>query len=234
MAAYLLFYILHATHEDTVVLCQHALKNVQSQDQCGSLFGTIRGVYAAFVSVVLVLELCESTRTQLRTLLVLIVLFFLSSSTDCAIVATRYVYQVRGQKREARMPQPIREEVDKGRLLPGYVRYQDEDGTMVYDSYIYSPMKDHERHVSAYSLASAEFEGATPMGLYDPPSGGLPVPALGKAFGEGIDIEDGYHDDDYRDKEHGHNNDNDRTIESPPGTETPPGSPHREDSDALR
>jgi hypothetical protein len=229
VAAYLLFYILHATHEDTVVLCQHALKNLQSQDQCGSLFGTIRGVYAGFVSVVLVLELCKSTRTQLRTLLVLIVLF-LCSSTDCAIVATRYVYQVRGQKREARMPQPVREEMDKGRLLPGYVRYQDENGTIVYDSYIYPPVKDHERQVSAYSLASAEFEGATPMGLYDPPSGGLSVRALGEAFGEGF--KDGYHDDDHRDQEH--DNDNDRTIESSPGTETPPGSPHGEDSDAQR
>ena len=61
VAAYLFYVILHATHADTVNLCQHALKNAQSQGQCESLFSTIRGVYAALASFVLIVELCECT-----------------------------------------------------------------------------------------------------------------------------------------------------------------------------
>ncbi|KAI9455339.1 hypothetical protein BJY52DRAFT_1103344, partial [Lactarius psammicola] len=80
VAGYLLFVILHATRKDTAVLCQHAISNSQAQDQCSSLFDTIRGIYAALASVILIVELYG------------------------AIVATRYVYQVRGEKREARMP----------------------------------------------------------------------------------------------------------------------------------
>ncbi|KAI0300984.1 hypothetical protein B0F90DRAFT_1574850, partial [Multifurca ochricompacta] len=80
VAGYLLFAILHATRSDTVTLCQHALKNSQTQDQCETLFDTIRGVYAGLASIILIIELYG------------------------AIVATRYVYQVRGEKREARMP----------------------------------------------------------------------------------------------------------------------------------
>ena len=59
VASYLLYVILHATREDTIALCQNALKNAQSKDQCASLFGTIRGVYAAIASLVLIVELCE-------------------------------------------------------------------------------------------------------------------------------------------------------------------------------
>ena len=61
VAAYLLYVILHATHADTVTLCQHALKNAQSQGQCETLFDTIRGVYAGLASFVLIVELCECT-----------------------------------------------------------------------------------------------------------------------------------------------------------------------------
>jgi len=62
VAAYLLSVILHATRADTVTLCQHALTNAQSQNQCDSLFDTIRGVYAALASFILIVELCESIR----------------------------------------------------------------------------------------------------------------------------------------------------------------------------
>ena len=59
VAAYLLYVILHATREDTVALCQNVLKNAQAKDQCDTLFGTIRAVYAAIASSVLLVELCE-------------------------------------------------------------------------------------------------------------------------------------------------------------------------------
>ncbi|KAI0297195.1 hypothetical protein BC826DRAFT_907802 [Russula brevipes] len=86
VAAYLLFIILHATRTDTVALCQHAIKNAQAQSQCGSLFTAIRGLYAGLASFVLLVELYG------------------------AIIATRYVYQLRGEKREARLPRHLRAE----------------------------------------------------------------------------------------------------------------------------
>jgi uncharacterized membrane protein len=64
VAAYLFSVILHATREDTVALCQNALKNTQSQDQCNTLFSTIRGVYAAIASSVLIVEICECTSSH--------------------------------------------------------------------------------------------------------------------------------------------------------------------------
>lgn len=150
VAGYLLFVILHATREDTDVLCQHAISNSQAQGQCSTLFNAIRGAYAALASLILVIELYG------------------------AIVATRYVYQVRAEKREARMPtRHMRvQSADAGQFVPGFVRYDDvASGTRVYSAFY----QDHVRAPSAaYSLASADFEGATPLELYDPPTAGLP------------------------------------------------------------
>ena len=61
VAIYLLNVILHATRTDAVALCQNALRNAQSQDQCDSLFDTIRRVYAGLASFILIVELCECT-----------------------------------------------------------------------------------------------------------------------------------------------------------------------------
>jgi len=182
-AGYLLSVILHATNKDTDVLCQHAISsNSQAQNQCSTLFNTIRGFYAALASIVLIIELYG------------------------AIVATRYVYQVRGEKREARMPRHIRGESDGrgGRVIPGFVRYDEVGGTKVYSTHYYPPAEGHARGPSAYSLASADFEGATPMGLYDPPSAGLPS---SKYHGD-LEDEDGYGQEEqgygYEDMGHDH------------------------------
>lgn len=59
VAIYLLVVILHTTHADTVTLCQNVLKNQQSKDECGSIFDSIRGIYAGIASFVLIVELCE-------------------------------------------------------------------------------------------------------------------------------------------------------------------------------
>lgn len=59
VATYLLFVILHATHTDTVSLCQNVLKNQQSKDQCDTIFDSIRGLYAGTATFVLAVELCE-------------------------------------------------------------------------------------------------------------------------------------------------------------------------------
>jgi len=145
-AGYLLFVILNGTREDNDVLCQQALSShTGAQGQCSTLFNTIRDVFVALVSVILIIELYG------------------------AIVATRYVYQVRGEKRNARMPKDIRGQSGGGeRLIPGFVRQDEASGT---EAYYY---QGHARGPSAYSLASADFEGAMPMKLYDPPTAGLP------------------------------------------------------------
>jgi len=194
VAGYLLFVILHATRTDTAALCQHALKNSQSQSQCESLFDAIRGLYAGLATFLLIVELYG------------------------AIVATRYVYQLRTEKREARMPRHSRleSESDSGRLIPGFVRYKEENGATVYDSYYYPSTKGHSRGASAYSLAGSEYDGATPLGLYDPPTAGL----LGTKYHEGLDFEDNNKGDDimshgYKDHEDGH------LLEPPPDSETP-------------
>jgi hypothetical protein len=164
VAGYLFSVILHATREDTNVLCQHAINNTQGQSQCSTLFNTIRNAYAALASLILVIELYG------------------------AIVATRYVYQVRAEKREARMPRHMRvqspQSANGGQFTPGFVRYDDvASGTKVYSAYY----QDHVRAPSAaYSPANADFEGATPMGPYDPPTAGLPD------YHADLDFEDGY------------------------------------------
>ncbi|KAH9985981.1 hypothetical protein BJV74DRAFT_546556 [Russula compacta] len=181
VAMYLLFAILHSTRTDTVVLCQHVLSNAQSQGQCDSIFGAIRGVYAVLASLILVVELY------------------------CAIVATRYVYQLRREKRHARMPRHKRAESGSRPLLPGFVRYKEASGTMLYHSYYYPATKDFAHHTSTPSLASSELGSGTVVESDDPPNTG---PLLGTSFGPS-DSEDEYSDDDqsdhtYRDHDHDH------------------------------
>jgi hypothetical protein len=72
VAGYFLYFILHATHDDTVALCQHSLKNPQSQEQCTTLFQSIRNLYAGLVSIILVVELCKLPRPSSRALFILI------------------------------------------------------------------------------------------------------------------------------------------------------------------
>ncbi|KAI0267159.1 hypothetical protein BC834DRAFT_822911 [Gloeopeniophorella convolvens] len=164
VAGYYLYVVVHATHKDTVAACQRAIKNPQAQDQCASLFSTLRGVYIAFVVIILFLELYS------------------------AIVATRYVYQVRTQKRTSRMPSHARGSSDAGHLLPGFVRYKDASGATVYDSHYFpadataagagaGTKEEEAARARRASTDSAELEGVAPLakgGLYDPHDGGLP------------------------------------------------------------
>lgn len=60
---------------------------------------------------------------------------------------------------------------DGERLIPGFVRYDEERGTKVYSTYFYSPTEGDGRGKSAYSPASPDFEGGSPTTLYD---SGLP------------------------------------------------------------
>ena len=234
VAIYLLYVILHATRADAVALCQHALTNAQSQNQCDTLFDTIRGVYAGLASFILIVELCESIR--------LTSLVIKSHSHRCpylpspeqnqpkkkkdgAIVGTRYVYTLRRQKREARKPKPTQAESasrEGWRTLPGFMRYRDASGATVYDSYYFPPAnKGHSRGASTYSLADSDLEGATPLGLYDPPSAGLPGPKDGM-----LDFEDEYKDDDREESEY-KDDDRDSMLDPPPGLPSPWGETGR-------
>jgi hypothetical protein len=87
------------------------------------------------------------------------------------------------------MPRHIRgESGGGGRLIPGFVRYDEASGTKVYSTHYYPPAEGHARGPSAYSLASVDLEGVTPTGLYDPPSAGLPS----SKYHEDLDFEEEY------------------------------------------
>ena len=173
VAGYLFSVILHATREDTNVLCQHAISNSQGQSQCSTVFNTIRGAYAALASAILIIELCESSLTNANAIL---------SGLDGAIVATRYVYQVRGEKRHARMPRHMRgDSAGGGQFVPRFVRHDDAaNGTRLYSMY-YDPL------AQGHARASVDF-GATPMRPYDPPTAGL----ADSKHHTNLDLEDGY------------------------------------------
>ena len=115
---------------------------------------------------------------------------------------------MRGEKHDARVTRHIRgESGGGGRLIPGFVRYDEASGTKVYSTHYYPPAKGHARGPSAYSLASADFEGVMHMGLYDPPSAG---PPSSKYHGD-FDFEDGY------EQEYGYKDDH--IMEPPPQLE---------------
>jgi len=166
VATYLLFVILHTTHTDTVALCQNVLVNQQSKDQCNSIFDSIRRLYAGIAFSILTVELYG------------------------AIVATRYVYQLRGEKREARMPKHMRLQSDSGQVVPGIMRYTDSSGATVYSS-SHQLMRGHARGASAYSLVNSDFE----EGYVDLPSAGLHDMESHEALGS---------EDEYQDDEHGY------------------------------
>ncbi len=110
---------------------------------------------------------------------------------DGAILATRYVYQLREEKREARMPRHVHLQSDSERLIPGFVRYTDSSGATVYSSHFYPPVKGHARRADAYSQINSDFDAST---LYDPPSAGLRDMKSHEAQG----LEDEHQDDDYK------------------------------------
>jgi hypothetical protein len=104
---------------------------------------------------------------------------------------------VRREKREARKPRNRLSDLDKDRLLPGFVRYEGANGTVVYDSYIYQPVKGHERDVYPAS-SSATLTGQSTRAL----SGMLP------STGKDSDSESQGSEHEY---EHSH----DREVERP-------------------
>jgi len=75
VAAYFLWVIDHASHADVVTACENGIKDPNAQDQCTGLLEFTKTIYIALASVVLLIELYG------------------------AIIATRYVRQLRNEKR---------------------------------------------------------------------------------------------------------------------------------------
>ena len=113
---------------------------------------------------------------------------------------------MRREKREARKPRNRLSDLDKSRLLPGFVRYEDANGTVVYDSYLYQPIKGHERDV--YSVSGSESSSAT-----------LSVQTLSRKLTSTgtVEIErdtNSEYQDDVHEHEHGHDQEVERPWES--------------------
>jgi hypothetical protein len=86
------------------------------------------------------------------------------------------------------MPRHMRvQSTSAAQFAPGFVRYDDvASGTKVYSTFYQSQVRAPS---AAYSPANVDFEGATPMGLYDPP----PTAGLHDSkYHADLDFEDGY------------------------------------------
>lgn len=135
---------------------------------------------------------------------------------DGAIVATRYVYTLRREKRRLRKPMHTRGSKDGWATLPGFMRYRDASGATVYDSYYFPPSnKGHSRGVSAYSVADGDLEGSAQTDTFISPSVG--IPGLKDRV---LDSEDGYKDDDHEGREH-EDRDRDSVLDPPPFLKSP-------------
>ncbi|KAF8070510.1 hypothetical protein FPV67DRAFT_1487667 [Lyophyllum atratum] len=103
VAAYLLYLVTHFSSSAAVKACHETIQNQQAKDQCTGLLKIARGVYFAVASIVLLVELY------------------------LALVVTRYLNQVKNEKRSARASHMHNEEsfalVSKGKgrylSLPG-------------------------------------------------------------------------------------------------------------------
>ncbi|KAJ7647264.1 hypothetical protein FB45DRAFT_892900 [Roridomyces roridus] len=81
VAAYLLWFLVHASTSDQVKACQEAIKNTQAQSQCTGLFKIGLGVYGAVAGIVLLTEMYG------------------------AIIVARYVNQIQREKRTSKIQQ---------------------------------------------------------------------------------------------------------------------------------
>ncbi|KAG6845923.1 hypothetical protein H0H87_000729 [Tephrocybe sp. NHM501043] len=78
VAAYLLYLVTHFSANAAVKACQETIQNKQAEDQCTGLLRVTQGVYLAIAAIVLLVELY------------------------LALVVTRYLNQLRNEKRSAR------------------------------------------------------------------------------------------------------------------------------------
>ncbi|THH15467.1 hypothetical protein EW146_g5014, partial [Bondarzewia mesenterica] len=167
VAGYFLYVILHAEQADAVKACKDAIQNTGTQDQCLGLLHIAAGLFGGLAGFLLLLELYG------------------------ALMATRYVHQVKTEKRKARLPLNLRRSTDGSGLMSGYVRYTDANGEAWYDPV--AP-KDHERPESMYSYA-APYHAAEVGTAFSPSHrAGVPSEEYGRerwAYAGGEDEEKG-------------------------------------------
>lgn len=111
VAAYLLYLVTHFSADANVVACQKAIKNQKAKDQCTGLLKVAQGVYFVIAAFVLLVELCEPAFHPS--------IWFSNDVVDGTLVVTRYLNQVKNEKRTARASRMINEEafalVSKGK-----------------------------------------------------------------------------------------------------------------------
>ncbi|ETW80729.1 hypothetical protein HETIRDRAFT_101844 [Heterobasidion irregulare TC 32-1] len=127
VASYFLYVILHAEHAAATRACEDAIEDAGAQGQCLGLLRFAAGIYGGLAGGLLALELYG------------------------AFMATRYVHQVKHEKRKMKaraegLPLHVRGASDGGDgdgvgLMGGYVRYTDENGESWYDR-VGAPLKD--------------------------------------------------------------------------------------------
>ncbi|KAG6903048.1 hypothetical protein C0995_007481 [Termitomyces sp. Mi166 len=116
VAGYLLYMVTHFSANATVKACQDTIQNEQAKEQCTGLLKVAQGVYFAVAAIVLLVELYV------------------------ALVITRYLNQLRNEKRSARGLRLDNEEAF-GLVPKAKVRYsalpdeRDQGQSLVYASY---------------------------------------------------------------------------------------------------
>ncbi len=98
VGSFLMWKINHTTSVDKVAACQKAITNPGTRTQCDGLLNITRGVLIGFIALVLSIELCKPSYCKLP----MIQLRYLPRILDGALIATRYMRQLRGEKRHGR------------------------------------------------------------------------------------------------------------------------------------
>ncbi|KAL5507573.1 hypothetical protein ACEPAH_7029 [Sanghuangporus vaninii] len=133
VAAYFLWMITHTANVDIVKLCEEGIRNPQGQDQCKGLLNITKGVYWAISVIVLAIE------------------------AYCTLVVTRYVNQLRYEKRDARQSRIMARQSAYDAF---HRRFSSVDGLGVSEA--------HSKHYSALSSTTEDLE-ADKEGLLNVP-----------------------------------------------------------------
>lgn len=104
VAAYFLWQVTSTADDDIVQLCEEGLQNDQTKDQCSDLLNITKAVYWIVAVLILSIEACASSlRSGCRYPLTKknkMNPFY--DMIDCAIVVTRFVNQLKYEKRDGR------------------------------------------------------------------------------------------------------------------------------------
>lgn len=90
--------ITHVADEDIVKLCEEGIRNDQAQGQCKGLLNVTKGLYWGVSLTVLAVEACELYMMHSSRLVDADIRF----RVDCTLIVTRYVNQLRYEKRGVR------------------------------------------------------------------------------------------------------------------------------------